>query len=449
MDDESPRALVKGILDSIPMRAFSKPLAFEASIASLLREVVPETDARMEFGGELGRGGMGSVVEVTDRGLKRPVALKQLREDLAGRPAWAAALVREARLTARLQHPSVLPVYDIGVRNEHRVYYTMKLVEGRTLAEIVQAKPVAERTRTELLDQLDAVIQVCGAVATAHEMGIAHCDIKPHNIMIGGFGAVYLMDWGGARPFGQASRVGEANEPPEDSLAPLDATDPSWINDVEFGVGTPAFMAPEQANGEPVDGKTDVFALGSVLYYIVTGRSPFARADAPRTMAAAKACEFPRPASLVDVSEALEAIVLQAMARDPQDRYASASELAEALKRFERGGGLEFPILEVEAGERIIREGEIADTAYIIIEGRCEVFRDTPEGGEERLRIMEADDVFGETAIFAGLPRTASVRALEPTRLYVIRRQVFETEIERWNPQVARFVETLARRLAG
>ncbi|WP_106389898.1 protein kinase domain-containing protein [Enhygromyxa salina] len=415
------------------------------TIEQLLRASIPAGGTRLELRREVGRGGMGSVWLAIDRSLRRPVALKQLDDSYATNMSQVANFLREARVTAQIDHPNLVPVYEVGVRDGHRIYYTMKLVEGEDLAVRVRSKPLEERSQTELLDQIDAVIRICGAVAAAHDFGYAHCDIKPHNIMLGRYGAAYLMDWGLVQPLSHKSVIRSTSYSEAQEVS---GEEPKWIRDADlFTGGTPAFMAPEQARDAPITAQTDVFALGAVLYFILTARGPFTNRSRDEALRRAKACDFERPSTLRDdVPPALEAIVLEAMAEDPRERFATVEALAVALTRYLRGGGWEFESVSVAAGDVVVRQGELADAAYIIIEGRCEVTRE--ESGERRvLRVMEAGEVFGETAILAGSPRTATVRALTDVTLYSITGAVFEREIGRWNPWVAQFVQTLARRL--
>lgn len=417
----------------------------ETVIEQLLRSSLPIDGERLELRREIGRGGMGSVWLAIDRSLRRPVALKQLDESYATNMSQIANFLREARVTAQIDHPSLVPVYEVGVRDGHRIYYTMKLVEGEDLAVRVRSKPLEERSQTELLDQIDSVIRICGAVAAAHDFGYVHCDIKPHNIMLGRYGAAYLMDWGLVQPLRRESVIRSSSFKEAQEVSGDDAT---WIRDANLvSGGTPAFMAPEQARDAPISTQTDVFALGSVLYFILTARGPFTNASRDEALRRAKACDFERPSALRhDIPPALEAIVLKAMAEQPSDRYTTVEALATALTRYLRGGGWEFESVSVAAGDIVVSQGEIADAAYIIVTGRCEVTRE--EHGEQRVvRVMEAGEVFGETAILAGSPRTATVRALTDVTLYAITGEVFEREIGRWNPWVAQFVQTLARRL--
>ena len=414
-------------------------------IEQVLRSAMPADNDRLELRREVGRGGMGSVWLAIDRRLRRPVALKQLDDAYATNMNQVASFLREARVTAQIDHPNLVPVYEVGVRDGHRIYYTMKLVEGEDLAVRVRSKPLEERSQTELLDQIDAVIRICGAVAAAHDFGYVHCDIKPHNIMLGRYGAAYLMDWGLVQPLRRESVIRSTSYAEAQDVS---GDEPKWIRDANLvSGGTPAFMAPEQARDAPITAQTDVFALGAVLYFILTARGPFTNRSRDEALRRARACDFERPSALRDdIPPALEAIMLKAMAEQPGDRYSTVEALATALTRYLRGGGWEFESVLAAAGEIVVRQGEYADTAYIIVSGRCEVTRE--EQGEQRvLRVMEAGEVFGETAILAGSPRTATVRALTEVSLYAITGEVFKREVGRWNPWVAQFVQTLARRL--
>jgi eukaryotic-like serine/threonine-protein kinase len=415
------------------------------TVEQLLRSSIPAGEERLVLRREIGRGGMGTVWLAIDRTLRRPVALKQLDDCYATRVSQVANFLREARVAAQIDHPNLVPVYEVGVREGHRIYYTMKLIEGEDLAARIRSKPLEERGQTELLDQIDTVVRICGAVAAAHDFGYAHCDIKPHNIMLGRYGAAYLMDWGLVRPLTRKLLIRSSAHAEAQAVSGSEA---QWVREAEtFTGGTPAFMAPEQARQGPISAQTDVFSLGAVLYFILTGRGPFTNRSREEALRRARDCDFERPSVLRDdIPPALEAIVLKAMAAKPEHRFTTVEALAVALTRYLRGGGWEFETVEFAAGELVVRQGEPADAAYIIVKGCCEVTRE--DQGEARvLRVMEAGEVFGETAILAGSPRTATVRALTDLTLYAITGEVFEREVGRWNPWVAQFVQTLARRL--
>jgi serine/threonine-protein kinase len=268
---------------------------------------------------EVGRGGMGVVYRAFDRRLRRTVAVKL---PAPGREA-GARLLAEARLTARLEHPGIPPVHDIGVDARGRPFFVMKLVAGRTLAELLgfaEARGVGAAGLARLTALL---LEVARAVAYAHRRGIVHCDLKPENVMVGRWGEVLVLDWGLAR----AAAWGGM---PSADLAPLSRARGGGA------VGTPAFMAPEQALGPSVQlgPWTDVYALGTILYAILAGRPPFVGASAGEIMR--RACfEDPAPprAFRPCAPPALEAIALRALAKKPRDRFAGARELARALER--------------------------------------------------------------------------------------------------------------------
>ena len=223
---------------------------------------------------EIARGGMGRVLAAFDLTLDRDVALKVL---LPGAPA--DRFVRESKITARLPHPGIPPVHALGTLEDGSPYLAMKLIAGRTLADEIK---VADRPRL-----LQVFVQVCQAVGFAHGRGVVHRDLKPANVMVGEFGEVQVMDWGLARDAEKANREGRRPEgvpPPEThtGTGPEQTTDhrtaeESTDDETQAGavLGTPAYMAPEQARGEAVDARTDVFALGGILCAILTGRPPF------------------------------------------------------------------------------------------------------------------------------------------------------------------------------
>ncbi len=276
--------------------------------------------------GEFARGGMGRVLLARDRRLDRTVALKELHEG-AG-PGAAGRFVREALVTARLQHPAIVPVYEAGRWPGGRPFYAMKLVEGRSLDGLLSdAGSLAGR-----LAFLPHLIAVAEAVAYAHGQRVVHRDLKPANVLVGPFGETVVVDWGLARELG----AGQAVEREESGAAPAAAGAGQTVTGTVLG--TPSYMPPEQARGLPVDERADVYALGAMLYFLLAGAPPHAGKTAEEALAAAaggrvepvERHEPEAPAELVTIAR-------QAMAPAPGDRYPSARELAADLRRFQTG----------------------------------------------------------------------------------------------------------------
>ena len=238
---------------------------------------------RYEVLAPIARGGMGTVYRGHDRELDRDIAIKVLWATTADEEA-AARMRREARVLARLEHPGIVPVYDCGLLEDGRMFYIMKLVQGPRLDEHVAERPLPERLRM--------FARVCDAVAFAHAHGVVHRDLKPENVMVGPVGEVLVMDWGVAQVRGRAG---------------IEEQDGNVV-------GTQGYMAPEQARGEDVDGRADVYALGGLLQFLLTGAPP-----------AAAALRGPRP---------VQAICRKSRAAELDRRYADASALAADVNRF-------------------------------------------------------------------------------------------------------------------
>ncbi len=285
------------------------------------RSELPIADpARFVIHHEHARGGLGRVLAAHDRVLARPVAIKEL---LAPAPDTRARFVREVRLTARLQHPAIVPIYEAGRWRDGEPFYAMKLVAGRSLKEaIATAASLDER-----LALLPHLITVTDAVAYAHSERIIHRDLKPANVLLGEFGETIVIDWGIAK------ELDDDDDPraPSEIAADPDATIAGAV------LGTPQYMPPEQARGAPTDERADVYALGAMLYHLLTGRPPYA-ASAPGVPAAVLA-GAPQPIHALEpaVRPDLVDIASRAMAREPSDRYTSARALAEDLRRFQTG----------------------------------------------------------------------------------------------------------------
>jgi len=399
---------------------------------------------RYEIGDEFARGGVGGIHSARDLALSREVAWKVLLPKRDEDRTYRLRFVREARLTAQLQHPNIVPVHDLGVDPEGRLFFTMKRVRGRSLHTIVRllgqgdGETVAQFPLNRLLT---AFGQVCQAVHYAHTRGVLHRDLKPDNVMIGAFGEVMVMDWGLAKripPLGQGDAFEEPRGQDDETLreilgagsarlaallgeelpsmaeladtqlpperAPgrsaggsgvrgvsgrLDQIEDGWsregsgessvpdplgqvgesagVFETHLGrvMGTPTHMSPEQARGRELDLRCDVYGLGTILYEILALRRAFRGATSRTVMLAVAKGQFAPPSEAAGyrrVDPAIEAICLRAMANDPEDRYATAWELFEAVEAFLQGR-TERERKRREAGARV-EQAELVRTRW-------------------------------------------------------------------------------------
>jgi WD40 repeat protein len=282
--------------------------------------------ARYAIAGELAHGGIGRILRARDLQLDRPVAIKEM---LAPSREAEARFVAEALVTARLQHPSIVPVYEAGRWPGGEPFYAMKLVSGRSLADVI-----AERTTLEeRLALLPHVLAVAEAMAYAHSERIIHRDLKPANVLVGAFGETVVIDWGLAKDLSREG-VGE----PVGTADPAAGAQDGGLTRVGTVMGTPAYMPPEQAAGLPVDERADVYALGAILYHLLAGTRPYDGGSSEQVLQ--KVVKGPPPPLTSRqrcIPVDLLAIVAKAMAREPSQRYATASEFAEDLRRFQTG----------------------------------------------------------------------------------------------------------------
>lgn len=281
---------------------------------------------------EIARGGMGTVYLAADAELDRKIAIKVLNAPEANSDL-VRRMMREARIIARLEHPGIVPVHDVGMLADGSVFYAMKLVRGQRLDEY------AAQTES-IKDRLRKFQAACEALAFAHAHGVIHRDLKPQNIMIGAFGEVLVLDWGAAKLQHQNRSRESSPEadtlmlpPHKPALADIDA---GTVEETAHGtvIGTRGYMAPEQARGEieQLDARADVYALGAILYFLLTSRSPSATdgESLPQGMVA-----LPRPRELnAKINKRAEAVCLKAMSPACADRYATARELAAEIAKL-------------------------------------------------------------------------------------------------------------------
>ncbi len=270
---------------------------------------------RYQLAGILGYGGMAEVYKATDVRLGRSVAIKVLRSDLARDPTFQARFRREAQSAAGLNHPMIVSVYDTGTDDKHDPplpYIVMEYVDGHTVREVLQLDGRLTQNRA-----LEIVVDVCAALDYSHRAGIVHRDIKPGNVMITPDGSVKVMDFGIARAIAQSTAT---------------------VTQTAAVMGTAQYLSPEQARGETVDSRSDLYSAGVVLYELLTGQPPF-QGDSPVAVAYQHVREDPIPPSDLepDLSADVDAVVMKSLAKNPANRYQNAAEMSDDLGRILAG----------------------------------------------------------------------------------------------------------------
>ena len=314
---------------------------------------VPEHDGRYEFIKALSQGGMGQIVIVHDNHLGRDVALKTLLPDRVpggtrtrtrtGAPSMEiltvpiiARFLQEARIAGQLEHPCIVPAYELGYRPDGTIYYTMQLVNGKALQDMLKEC----KTLEDRLKLLPNFLDVCNAIAFAHTRGVVHRDLKPLNVMIGEFGETLTIDWGIAKVKGaQDVHAGEFAE--RANAFRVGDTQASTKTAYGQAMGSPYFMPPEQAAGkiDEVDERADIYALGAILYVYLTGNPPYKEMKVMEFLDKCQSVD-PKPirAQQPDAPAELIAICERAMARKREDRYQNALELRDEVEKFINGG---------------------------------------------------------------------------------------------------------------
>ena len=290
-------------------------------VLDLLTELTSEhggsgLDAQLDVGELIGRGGMGQVHLATQRSMDRKVAVKTVRPDRRDQAA-KAGLVREAWITGSLEHPNIVPVHNVGVSASGDPLVILKRIEGVEWSDLLrEEESVAERFGvTDLLEwNLSILLQVANAVRFAHSRGVIHRDLKPQNVMIGGFGEVYVVDWGIAVSTGQR----------RDARLPLPSAS-------SLPAGTPGYMAPEMLAGGAITAHTDVYLLGAILFEVVEGRFPH---QAASYAAVAESIKASPPPMNGDWPTELREICRRAMACDPAARYGDVAAFQSAIREF-------------------------------------------------------------------------------------------------------------------
>ncbi len=410
------------------------------------------TGKRYQLLSRIGAGGMGEVMRAFDLDLERDVALKLARADRT-RPGRASGAGRrwrnflaEARITARLDHPNIVPVHDLGAADDGRLFYVMRLVQGITLQEFVErwcADPRSKDVRYSLRARLSVALSICDAIGYAHARGVVHRDLKPRNVMIGEFGEVVVMDWGLARE--RALRVVE--ESAHDESGPPSSFELYDTRDGDV-IGTPSYMSPEQARGDTrrIDARTDVFGIGAILYQLVTGNPPYWGANLDEVQQRARTRDLNDAGmseSVAPVPREIRAVVARALAPSAGDRYPTVTALADDLRAFLelRPGGAwsETPVswtvklvrrrpawilggmlvLLAVVARSVVSENRVLASNNASLEWRadCAHFADEFQRRRDLVDTLEPDATARRAAVCAGAIETFRILGVDLARL--------------------------------
>ncbi|MCA8915884.1 MAG: protein kinase [Planctomycetes bacterium] len=298
---------------------------------------------------EIARGGMGKVLEVEDTELRRSVALKVLRKELLGRRDVVERFLEEAQITGQLEHPNIVPVHEMGVDGAGNLYFTMKFVEGLSLAEVLLRLREGNRDMRrefDLMRLLDTFIKICEGMSFAHNRGVIHRDLKPANIMVGRFGEVQVMDWGVAKVIGRQFRSSS-----DSNIVLTDRLD-MGASQTMMGaiIGTPSYMSPEQAKGDidAINHHSDIFSMGVILYEMLCLRSPWTGKSSDEVLDQVREMTPVKPRERnpeIEVPAELERLALKCLEKDPDRRIDTVAELAENVRNFIEGramGSVEY-----------------------------------------------------------------------------------------------------------
>ncbi len=369
----------------------TRPTPISTAAAERLAAIVRESDEPStpthpdyEIECEIGRGGMGTVYVAFDKNLHRRVAMKVMRDES---PSFRERFVFEASRTANLQHANIVPVFDLGTLPDRRPFYTMRLLTGLCLGDLITELHCSVDPREKLPALLRMLCQVCDALSYAHQEGVVHRDLKPDNIMIGRFNQVWVLDWGLAKLWDASSDQADAPTREDPGARRVERAE---IPSTKAGhtLGTPGYMAPEQVEGDHdrIGPATDVYAAGAVLFHILTGRAPFPAIPSDRipdgtgqravllTAGGQRTAKVLRTATVLwpgagdfPIPRPLRSVVDKAMMLLPEERYASAAGLADDLRRWMDGQPLD--VHRENLWERAIRLGKRYRVAIAVVVG--------------------------------------------------------------------------------
>lgn len=396
---------------------------------------------------QLGEGGLATVSSCFDTYLGRVVALKELKEQNLGNAFMVKSFVNEARMVGYLDHPGVVSVFDTFVLDQGRICYTMTLVEGKALSELLDTDNLFRKgPRMPIVKAVEIFTKIAETMAYVHDRGVLHLDLKPDNIMVGKYGEVKVMDWGNAllfdpRPYEEYLRKVAGDHAPQ-------SLEPEMRRNVVFG--TPLYMSPEQTctPRDQLTVSSDIFSAGVVLYEMLTGSRAF---QAETSEAAMEKVRSHDPSAVDalnrDAPRRLAQICEKMIAKRIDERYASFHEILDELAEFSESGQA-FATRSYEPGQAIFAEGDRGEYAFTVQSGKVEIFRG--EGTNRTvLAVLGPGEVVGELAVFTDHARTASATAIEPTVIRVMGAADVRAELEKLRPWVGAMVKNLSERFIG
>ncbi|HEY2635779.1 MAG TPA: serine/threonine-protein kinase, partial [Solirubrobacteraceae bacterium] len=381
--------------------------------------------------GEIARGGMGAVLRGRDADLGRDVAVKLLLERHEGSPELVRRFVEEAQIAGQLQHPGIVPVYELGALADRRPYFAMKLVKGRTLATLLAERESPADDRPRFLAVFE---QVCQTVGYAHSRGVIHRDLKPSNIMVGAFGEVQVMDWGLAKVLreGGASDDATAGRIVEETMIQTSRSEADGdYSQAGSVLGTPSYMAPEQAVGDVgvVDRRADVFGLGSILCEILTGEPAFAGRSSVEILQRARRGDTADALARLDACGAdpqMIDLVRDCLAAVPEDRPRDAGVIAARLNGYLAGVQERLHAARVAgAEERARAESERAKrrlavalacslVTTVLLVGGGWAWASSRRAEQVAARTRDVNDAVAEANLHQGQARASAVEDLAP-----------------------------------
>jgi len=396
-------------------------------------------------------GGMGAILKVVDQDLLRTSAMKVILPSFRDKDDALSDFVAEAKITGLLEHPNIIPVHELGLLKDTGMFFTMKLASAEALIDVLAKIKAADSEYVEKYNTyhlLNIFRKVCDAVSFAHSKNIIHQDIKPHNIMVGDYGEVLLMDWGIARFIGDF----QIEKDPVMREIRRDIEEFAKAKD-DIIKGSPTYMAPEQVVSDPrfIDRPTDIFLLGSTLYHMFTLEPPYFGKDIYEILHKAESVNFVPPEIRSpdrQIPDGVCRIIIKAMSREKGERYGNVEELAKDVDDLISGKWSRQDKKLFPDGSMLMQEGESGDEAYLILNGKVEVFIEK-NNQKIVLATLHSGDVIGEMTLISRekVTRSASVQAVEDTEAAVLTKNVVAQNLKKLPRYMEKIVSTLTDRL--